>query len=198
MSSKENNTESPNTTSNTEEQYEENIQHEEDKNQDEKNDQPIDVDVEIEEMKKKVKAMEEEAEKLKNIQSAIEQELGSVVTESKEDVDSRSIYVGNVDYGSSPEELQNHFQGCGTINRVTILCDKYTGHPKGFAYIEFLEKESVQNALKLDGSEFRGRLLRVSPKRTNIPGMSMRRARGRGRFRGRRARRPYFHPYGSY
>ena len=38
---------------------------------------------------------------------------------------------GQVDYSSSPEELQEFFKSCGTINRVTILCDKFTGHPKG-------------------------------------------------------------------
>lgn len=38
-----------------------------------------------------------------------------------------------VDYGATPEEIQGHFQACGTINRVTILCDKFTGHPKGYA-----------------------------------------------------------------
>ena len=37
-----------------------------------------------------------------------------------------------VDYGATPEEIQAHFQACGTINRVTILCDKFTGHPKGY------------------------------------------------------------------
>jgi RNA recognition motif-containing protein len=36
-----------------------------------------------------------------------------------------------VDYGATPEDIQAHFQACGTINRVTILCDKFTGHPKG-------------------------------------------------------------------
>jgi polyadenylate-binding protein 2 len=36
-----------------------------------------------------------------------------------------------VDYGATPEELQAHFQAVGTINRITILCDKFTGHPKG-------------------------------------------------------------------
>jgi polyadenylate-binding protein 2 len=40
--------------------------------------------------------------------------------------------VGNVDYSTSPEELQAHFQSCGSINRVTILLDKFTGHPKGY------------------------------------------------------------------
>jgi hypothetical protein len=37
-----------------------------------------------------------------------------------------------VDYAATPEEIQMHFQACGTINRVTILCDKFTGHPKGY------------------------------------------------------------------
>ena len=40
-------------------------------------------------------------------------------------------YVGQVDYEATPEELRAHFAACGTINRVTILCDKFTGHPKG-------------------------------------------------------------------
>ena len=54
---------------------------------------------------------------------------------------------------------------------MTILCDKYSGHPKGFAYIEFTEKESVDAAIALDGSMFRGRQIKVMPKRTNKPGV---------------------------
>eukprot|EP00002_Diphylleia_rotans_P013463 TRINITY_DN2634_c0_g1_i1.p1 TRINITY_DN2634_c0_g1~~TRINITY_DN2634_c0_g1_i1.p1 ORF type:complete len:210 (-),score=54.73 TRINITY_DN2634_c0_g1_i1:459-1088(-) len=91
------------------------------------------------------------------------------------EVDGRSVYVGNVDYSTKPEELQEYFQACGTINRVTILCDKITGHPKGFAYIEFASKEAVDIALTLTDSPFKGRQLKVTAKRTNIPG------RGRGR-----------------
>jgi len=49
----------------------------------------------------------------------------------QEEQDNRSIYVGNVDYAASPEELQKHFASCGTMNRVTLMCDKHTGHPKG-------------------------------------------------------------------
>uniref|UniRef100_A0A914RIW0 RRM domain-containing protein n=1 Tax=Parascaris equorum TaxID=6256 RepID=A0A914RIW0_PAREQ len=37
----------------------------------------------------------------------------------------------DVDYCSTAEELEAHFHGCGSVNRVTILTDKYTGHPKG-------------------------------------------------------------------
>ena len=42
-----------------------------------------------------------------------------------------SIYVGQVDYSATPEELLSHFEACGTVERVTIVCDKMTGRPKG-------------------------------------------------------------------
>ncbi|KAL1935057.1 hypothetical protein VTP01DRAFT_4197 [Rhizomucor pusillus] len=139
-----------------------------------------DVDKELEAMKARVKMMEEEAAKLREMQAEVEKSMNP--EEDKEVVDSRSVYVGNVDYGATPEELQAHFQSCGTINRVTILCDKYTSHPKGYAYIEFAEPSFVEAAVALNETMFRGRLLKVSPKRTNVPGFS---ARGRGRgFRG--------------
>jgi RNA recognition motif-containing protein len=48
-----------------------------------------------------------------------------------------SIYVGQVDYAATPEELLSHFEACGTVERVTIVCDKFSGKPKGFAYLEF-------------------------------------------------------------
>ena len=77
---------------------------------------------------------------------------------------------GQVDYGTKPEELQVHFKGCGIVNRVTILTDKF-GNPKGFAYVEFQDAEAVANALLLSDTEFRGRTIKVSAKRTNQPGM---------------------------
>lgn len=51
--------------------------------------------------------------------------------------DAKSVYVGQVDYTTVPEELVSHFNACGTIERVTIVCDKFSGRPKGFAYLEF-------------------------------------------------------------
>lgn len=81
-------------------------------------------------MKKRVQEMEAEAAKLREMQSQLDQ-TSNELRENKEDVDARSIFVGNVDYGASPEEIQTHFQSCGSINRVTILLDKFTGHPKG-------------------------------------------------------------------
>ncbi len=37
-----------------------------------------------------------------------------------------------MDYSATAQELENHFHGCGSIHRVTILCDKFTGQPKGY------------------------------------------------------------------
>ena len=81
-------------------------------------------------MKRRVAEMEEEAAKLREMQASLDNQA-ETVQESKTDVDSRSIFVGNVDYSASPEEIQAHFQSCGSINRVTILLDKFTGQPKG-------------------------------------------------------------------
>lgn len=82
-------------------------------------------------MKKRVAEMEEEANKLREMQQSLDTQAEKV-QENQTDVDSRSIFVGNVDYSASPEEIQAHFQSCGSINRVTILLDKFTGQPKGY------------------------------------------------------------------
>ncbi|KAG6359318.1 hypothetical protein INS49_012839 [Diaporthe citri] len=140
---------------------------------------------EISAMKRRVAEMEEEAAKLREMQASLDNQAENA-QESKTDVDSRSIFVGNVDYSASPEEIQAHFQSCGSINRVTILLDKFTGQPKGYAYVEFTEPSLVAQALVLNESVFKGRNIKVVPKRTNVPGMSRGRGGGRGGFRGGR------------
>jgi len=158
-------------------------------------------DPEIEAIKSRVREMEEEAEKLKEMQKAAEElspsahaSHSSLVTSpstlhaEKGETDNRSVYVGNVDYSATATDLEQHFHGCGSVNRVTILTDKFTGNPKGFAYVEFTDKDSVEVACQLSDSLFKGRQIKVTPKRTNIPGLSTTnrfpRSRGRGRGRG--------------
>ncbi|KAM0483269.1 hypothetical protein ACHAPX_002719 [Trichoderma viride] len=154
---------------------------------------------EIQAMKRRVAEMEEEAKKLREMQATLEQQSADLA-DDKESVDARSIFVGNVDYSASPEEVQAHFQSCGSINRVTILLDKFTGQPKGYAYVEFTEPSLVAQALVLNESVFKGRNIKVTPKRTNIPGMSRGRGRGGGGFRGGRGGfgRGGFPPRGGY
>merc|ERR1711931_271496 len=156
--------------------------------------------------------MEEEAEKLKEMQKAAEETLHMASPPSqtslmtggspgdRTDTDNRSAYVGNVDYAATATDLEQHFHGCGSVNRVTILCDRYSGQPKGFAYVEFTDKDSVEVASQLNDSLFKGRQIKVTPKRTNIPGMSTtnRFPRSRGRGRGRGGYGGYGSGYGGY
>eukprot|EP00808_Paulinella_micropora_P027014 g34078.t1 len=142
------------------------------------------TDAEIEDIKKRLAEMHEEAQKIEALRDSVASQE-SAATQNGPEVDSRSIYVGNVDYSTTPAELAEFFKSCGTVNRVTIRSDKF-GTPKGFAYVEFKEQDSVVNAMILNETEFKGRPLKISPKRTNIPGMAARgRGGGRGRGRGR-------------
>lgn len=154
------------------------------------------VDPEVAAVKAKVQKMEEEAAeeaaKISSLQQKIKEQhhaapAGLVTQESKEEADSRSIHVANCDYNAKPEELQTFFSACGPINRVTICCDKYTGNPLGYAYVEFTEADSVEHAKALNETLFRGRQITVTNKRTNLPGIT--RGRGGGSFRGQR--RPF-------
>lgn len=159
------------------------------------------LDNDVLEMQRKIEEMEREAEKIRSLTTASTEEAGADGNGAGEGMDEdedygaetlesdkRSVYVGNVDYGSSPEELQEHFKSCGVINRITILVDKYTGCPKGFAYVEFADEDSVSNAVLLNDTMFRARQIKVIPKRTNIPGM----ARGKGKGKGRGKGMPYW------
>ncbi|CAH8292589.1 unnamed protein product [Schistosoma rodhaini] len=151
-------------------------------------------DAELEAIKERFKEIEADANKLHDLRRVIQKSPisksnnSNMSDEDKTEVDLRSVYVGNVDYGSTADELEAHFRSCGPINRVTILCNKFTGHPKGFAYIEFDTRDAVEAAIALDDSSFRSRQLKVLPKRTNVPGMSMTNhlpfVRGRARGRG--------------
>ena len=159
-------------------------------------------------MQRRLKEMEDEAAKLKDehekVDDAMASEEGKNAEEEaakKQEADARSVFVGQVDYASTPEDLANAFSGCGTVNRVTILQDKFD-NPKGFAYVEFLEPDAVSNAILLDGTEIRGRKIKVSAKRTNVPGMKAGGRGGRGgRGRGRGGRMPMMMmmmPYSPY
>ncbi|KAL1544364.1 Polyadenylate-binding protein 3 [Salvia divinorum] len=166
---------------------------------------------ELDDMKKRLKEMEDEAAALREMQAKVEQEMGTVQDPAaaaaaanqinREEVDARSVFVGNVDYSCTPEEVQQHFQSCGTVNRVTIRTNKY-GQPKGYAYVEFVEPEAVEQALLLNESELHSRQLKVSAKRTNVLGMKQFRPQRSNPQMGYRSRTsfmdaPYIYsPYG--
>ena len=73
-----------------------------------------------------------------------------------------NIYVGNVPYNSSEEDLGNLFSEYGTVNSVKIIINKHTGRSKGFGFVEMANEEEGQKAVEsLDGHELNGRNLRV-------------------------------------
>lgn len=140
------------------------------------------TDPESKAMKARMTEMAEELEKLRQMQSEVSKQMGlwsptgiaaiSLSLQEKKEIDDRSVYVGNVDYGATSAELEAHFRGCGSVKRVTILRNKSDGRPKGFAYVEFGSKEFIATALTMNGTLFRGRPIKLMSKRTNQPGIS--------------------------
>lgn len=152
------------------------------------------TDTDINALKAQVSAMEQESAKLHEMQKEMlgdgdaamavdsEETNKHLSIQERQEIDGRSVHVGNIDYAATPEEVHAVFKDCGTINRITILTNKATGTPMGYGYVEFASQESVSAAIKLDQTLLRGRELKVSAKRTNVPGF------GRGGFRGRGGR----------
>lgn len=73
------------------------------------------------------------------------------------------IYVGNLPYSATQEELSELFSSCGAIKEIAFIKDKFTGQCKGFSFIEFEDASSAQNAIEqYNEKEFNGRKLRVN------------------------------------
>ena len=73
-----------------------------------------------------------------------------------------NIYVGNVSYNSTEEDLGNLFSEYGTVSSVKIIINKHTGRSKGFGFVEMANDEEGNKAVEsLDGYELNGRNLRV-------------------------------------
>jgi cold-inducible RNA-binding protein len=75
------------------------------------------------------------------------------------------IYVGNLDYQMTDEDLKSEFSSYGDIQDVIIIKDHETGRSKGFGFVTFSEESALEKALELDGQEVRGRQLRVNKAR---------------------------------
>jgi len=71
------------------------------------------------------------------------------------------IYVGNLSYSASKEDLQQLFGACGVTTDIRIITDRDTGRSKGFAFVTFENEDAVQAALQLNGSEFQGRQIKI-------------------------------------
>lgn len=76
------------------------------------------------------------------------------------------LYVGNLNYGTSDEDLRKTFGAYGELSSVAIIMDRETGRSKGFGFVEFVNDEDGKQAIAaLDGKEVGGRALKVNEAR---------------------------------
>jgi len=77
------------------------------------------------------------------------------------------LYVGNLDFNTTEDELKSHFEAKGiTTKSIALIKDKYTGKAKGFGFIEVESEEVLNKAIEaLDGQELNGRKLTVNKAR---------------------------------
>jgi RNA recognition motif-containing protein len=76
---------------------------------------------------------------------------------------SKKLYVGNLPFSSTEEDLKELFGRHGDVASVAVIMDRETGRPRGFAFVEMSDAGAAQNAIRaLDGSDLGGRSIRVS------------------------------------
>ena len=87
-----------------------------------------------------------------------------------------NIFVGNLSYQTTQEELYAAFAQYGAVERVNIVTDRDTGQPRGFAFVEMTDAREAETAIQqLNGAELNGRALNVNearpkPARTGFGG----------------------------
>jgi cold-inducible RNA-binding protein len=74
----------------------------------------------------------------------------------------KNLYVGNLSYDTTEDTLQTLFAEFGEIEAVRLITDRYTGRPRGFAFVEMATEETAQAAIEaLNGKMVDGREIKV-------------------------------------
>ncbi len=85
----------------------------------------------------------------------------------KDEVMAKKLYVGNLPFTITEEELTELFSQYGEIKSVSVIKDQYSGRPRGFAFVEMENADEAANAL--NGKDFGGRALTVNEAREKEP-----------------------------
>ena len=84
------------------------------------------------------------------------------------------LYVGNLSYSTTEDELRKMFAQAGTVTTVTVIKDRDTGYSKGFAFVEMSAQSEAENAIRLfNGKAVGNREIKVNiarPKEENSTG----------------------------
>lgn len=83
---------------------------------------------------------------------------------------SQKIYVGNLGFSVTNEDLQSKFEQYGSVTSAKIITDRDTGRSKGFGFVEMSDKSEASEAISsLNGSEWAGRNMNVSEAKPQEP-----------------------------
>jgi RNA recognition motif-containing protein len=94
-----------------------------------------------------------------------------------------NIYVGNMSYNVTEEDLKQAFKSFGEVESVRIIRDMYSGRSKGFGFVEMPGKSEAQSAIEsLNGKELMGRTVKVNEARPRSEGRRGERGGGGRRF----------------
>jgi RNA recognition motif-containing protein len=75
----------------------------------------------------------------------------------------KKLYIGNLPFSTTEDELRSAFSAHGGVSSVSVIMDRETGRPRGFAFVEMDEASAAQAAIRaLDGTDFGGRNIKVS------------------------------------
>ena len=75
----------------------------------------------------------------------------------------KKLYIGNLPFSTTEDELRSAFAAHGGVSSVSVIMDRETGRPRGFAFVEMDEASAAQAAIRaLDGTDFGGRNIKVS------------------------------------
>jgi len=92
----------------------------------------------------------------------------------------KNIYVGNLSFDASEDQVRSLFEAYGAVDKVNIVTDRDTGQPRGFAFVEMMDDDAANKAIEaLNGTNLGGRNLNINEARPKTD-----RPRGGGGGRG--------------
>jgi cold-inducible RNA-binding protein len=95
-----------------------------------------------------------------------EQREAAVPSKKQNVMSNTKMYVGNLPFTITEDELRDAFSAHGAVNEVALVMDRDTGRPRGFGFVTMNDKDGMEAAIReLDGKDFGGRSLTVNEAR---------------------------------
>jgi len=106
---------------------------------------------------------------------------------SSSEVAMKNIYVGNLTFDATEDQVRSLFEAYGAVDKVSIITDRDTGQPRGFAFVEMVDDDAAGKAMEaINGTNLGGRNLTVNEARPKADRPRSGGGGGRGGFGGGR------------